>query len=113
MTDFGSFASLPGDEPFPGVRRHAFSTEKATVTSYVFDPGAAFPLHEHHEEQITLVEEGKVTFTVADESHDLRAGDWSVVAGQVAHGLIAGPTGARILAILVPPRSSPDAFELA
>lgn len=113
MTEFGSFASIPGDEPFPGVRRHAFSTGKATVTSYVFDPGSAFPLHEHREEQITLVEEGEATFTVDGESHELRAGDWSVVAGDVAHGLVAGPSGARILAILVPPRRSPDAFELA
>lgn len=113
MTQFGSFDTLEGDEPFEGVHRRAFSTDRATVTEYRFAPGAQFPQHHHHQAQITLVEEGDVTFTVDGDARDLGPGEWSVVPGHVPHGLRAGPCGARIRAILVPARGSTEDVEFA
>ena len=43
-----------------------------------------------------------------DEVEVLAAGDWSVVGPDVPHGIRAGDTGARILAIIVPRRSGVD-----
>jgi quercetin dioxygenase-like cupin family protein len=108
--EVGSFATLPADEPYPGVHRRSFSSERATVTSYEFDPGARFPQHSHPQEQVTIVDYGDVEFTVANEPHTLAAGDWSVVPGEVEHGIVAGDGGARILAIIVPRRERPDDF---
>jgi quercetin dioxygenase-like cupin family protein len=108
----GSFASLPADEPYPGVVRRSFSSRHATVANYVFSPGARFPLHSHSQEQITLVEEGEVTMTMEGESRRLVAGEWSVVAPHVEHGVRAGREGARIVAIVVPRRNDPDDLRL-
>ncbi|MEA2289244.1 MAG: hypothetical protein QOD55_1241 [Solirubrobacteraceae bacterium] len=108
----GTFDELPSEEPYPGVRRSAFSSERATVTTYWFQPGARFPIHRHPEEQITLIEEGDVEFTVGGEVHALSAGAWSVVAGDVEHGIRAGEHGARFVAIVSPARPRNDAYSV-
>ena len=100
----GQFAQLPESEPYPGVFRRRFDAEGATVAAYRFDPGATFPLHQHPEEQITLIEEGEVEFTVGDATEQLRDGSWSIVPPSEPHQLRAGADGARILAIVVPRR---------
>jgi quercetin dioxygenase-like cupin family protein len=106
----GRFDAIAADEPWPGVRRRAFDSEGATVTRYEFEPGAVFPTHNHPQEQITLIDAGQVEFTVDGRTERLGPGEWSVVAPNVAHGLRAGPAGARFLAIIVPRRESGDAY---
>jgi quercetin dioxygenase-like cupin family protein len=112
MTAAGRLDELPGDSPFPGVERHVLTTEKATVQEYRFGPGASFPQHRHPQEQITVVLEGSLTFTAGGEAQALEAGAWSVVAGGTAHGITAGPAGARFLAVLVPPRAVDETYVL-
>jgi quercetin dioxygenase-like cupin family protein len=108
MPESGSFGTLPADEPYPGVHRRSFSSERASVTSYEFEPGARFPIHRHRQEQITIIDRGQVELTIGEQTQPLAEGDWSVVPGELEHGIVAGPGGARILAILVPARESLD-----
>ncbi len=109
----GSFADLPVDEPWPGVRRRTFDSEGATVTAYDFEGGAQFPLHSHAQEQVTLINEGEVELTVAGEVKRLVPGDWSVIPPRVEHGVRAGAAGAKFVAIIVPRRESPNAYTVA
>jgi len=106
----GSFADLAAEEPYPGVRRRAFDTDRATVTRYEFEPGATFPLHRHPQEQITLIEAGDVELTVDGAVERMPTGSFSVVAADVEHGITAGPEGARFVAIVIPARSARDAY---
>lgn len=108
----GRFEELPPEEVYAGVVRRSFSSAQATVTSYTFEPGAAFPLHRHPQEQITLIESGEVEMTVGNQVEPLTAGDWNVVEPDLAHGLRAGPSGARVLAIVVPRRETADAYSV-
>ena len=112
MTTLGSFESLDAVEPHPGLRRRTLESAEATINEYTFEPTASFPLHQHPQEQITLVLEGRVEMTIEDRTAELSAGDWSVVGPDVEHGITAGADGARILAIIVPRRSAPDAYTL-
>jgi quercetin dioxygenase-like cupin family protein len=105
--DFGGFEEIRAENPYPGIARRVLTTSRATVQEYRFDPGATYPLHQHPQEQITLVLEGDLVFTGDGDAHDLSAGAWSVVPGDVLHGITAGPAGTRFLAILVPPRKEP------
>lgn len=102
----------PLEHPFPGIARRTNQTAQATVTAYAFDPGAAFPIHTHPEEQITVVLEGTVVFDVEGERHALGPGETYVVTANLEHGLEAGPEGARFLAVVVPRRASSDAYEI-
>ncbi len=106
----GSFIDVPSDEPYPGVMRTVLTSERATVANYAFEAGARFPRHRHAEEQITIVLEGEVHCTVDGETARLQAGEWSVFAPDVEHGMRAGGQGARLLAIVVPARASADAY---
>lgn len=100
------------DEPYPGVKRRSFNTDRATLTFYEFMPGARFPRHRHAQEQITLVQRGAVTFTVGDVPEKLAAGAWSVVPPDLEHGLEATEQGAEVVAIVIPPRVDPDAYQV-
>lgn len=106
----GRFDDLAATEPYPGVQRRSFDSAKATVNRYTFEPGASFPIHRHPAEQITVIEQGDVEMTVDGDARKLVAGEWSVVAGDVEHGITAGGEGASILAIVVPRRESADAY---
>lgn len=106
----GSFDALEPDEPYPGLKRRTFDGAGATVTEYRFAPSARFPLHKHPQEQITLIADGEVEMTIAGSSETLSAGDWSVVAGDVEHGIQAGGKGARVIAIIVPARVAAEAY---
>ena len=110
QTRTGSFEELESSEPYPGLRRRSFDGTGATVNEYSFDANASFPLHHHPEEQITLVTRGAVELTAGGEKSALSAGDWSVVAGGVEHGIRAGESGATIVAIIVPRRPSSSAY---
>jgi len=108
----GSLDALPSQQPFAGVTRRALTTSQLTITSYAFEPGASFPLHSHSQEQWTLVERGSVEMTIAGDPTPMVAGDWSLVAPGVEHGIAAGEDGAQILAIIAPPRASGAEYEL-
>ncbi len=108
----GRLGDCPADEPYDGVVRRAFDSRGATVTRYEFAPGARFPQHRHPQEQIVVVEEGDVEFTVAGSAHFMRPGDWAVVSPEAEHGLRAGDAGASFLAILVPRRENADAYSV-
>jgi quercetin dioxygenase-like cupin family protein len=107
VTQLGRFDDIEVERPYDGIARRVVTTAKATVQEYRFEPGATFPLHQHPQEQFTLVLEGELSFTADGETHELSAGAWSVVPGEVEHGITAGPAGARFLAILVPLRVHP------
>jgi quercetin dioxygenase-like cupin family protein len=105
MAATGRFADLETEAPYPGILRRTLQSERMTLSEYTFEPGATFPLHRHAQEQVTLVEDGEVRLTVADATETLTAGAWSVTPGDVEHGITAGPSGARIVAILSPRRT--------
>lgn len=106
MSELGTFGSLPFAQPYTGLQRRSFESTGATVNDYVFEPGARFPFHRHPQKQITLVLDGEVEMTIGDRTTSLGAGGWSIVGGDVEHGITAGRPGARILAIIVPRRDA-------
>jgi quercetin dioxygenase-like cupin family protein len=106
----GSFDSLAVTQPYPGLARRTFDSEHASVNEYRFAPRASFPLHVHPEEQLTFVLEGEIELTAGADATRLQAGDWAITSGGVEHGVTAGAGGARVLAVVVPRRSSPDAY---
>jgi quercetin dioxygenase-like cupin family protein len=110
QVEVGEFGSLPVESPFRGVERRCFHSERSTVSRYSFEPGARFPLHRHPEEQVTLIEAGSVEFSIGGEVHRLGPGAWTVVAGEVEHGIVAGEDGALIVAIVSPRRAAADAY---
>jgi quercetin dioxygenase-like cupin family protein len=78
-------------ELFPGVIRQAVVSATSTVVRYTYHPGCVFPVHQHPEEQITIVHTGEIAFEVDGQPVTLRAGQVAIIPGGVPHG-------ARVLA---------------
>lgn len=70
----------------PGVKRRILSTgEKLMVIHVHFEPGGVVALHSHHNEQISYVVKGKITFKMNDQEETLTEGESLLVPGGVQH----------------------------
>ena len=78
--------AVEASELFPGVIRQAVTTASSTVVRYTYHPGCVFPVHQHPEEQVTIVHTGVIEFEVGDTFVTLRAGQVAVIPGGVPHG---------------------------
>jgi quercetin dioxygenase-like cupin family protein len=83
------------------------------MVRYVYQPGSVFPLHDHAEEQITVVVSGEIEFTVAGETVTLGAGQTAVIPSGVPHGArVVGGQPVETFNALSPRREQHPAPEL-
>src|SRR6476619_1632084 len=66
---------IPVENIAEGIERQMLVGEKVMICRFRFDPHVVTPAHDHPHEQITLVEQGKVLFTVGDKQQTARPGD--------------------------------------
>jgi quercetin dioxygenase-like cupin family protein len=69
------WAQVPVEIVGEGIERQMIVGEKVMVCRLRFAPYVETPAHDHPHEQMTLVERGKVLFTIGDKQRVARAGD--------------------------------------
>ena len=69
-----------------------------------FDPDAVLPEHSHDNEQIGLVIEGSITFTIGSERQTLNAGGTYAIPSNTPHEAVIGPEGAVVIDVFAPVR---------
>ena len=69
------WSRVPAEVLDDGTVRQMIVGERVMVCRLRFAPRVVTPPHEHPHEQITLVERGRVLFTVGDEQRVAEAGD--------------------------------------
>ena len=90
-----SWDGAPTDEPAPLAMRQLIKGDRAMVARFVLEEGFGIEPHVHHNEQITIILEGRVVCRVADvDSGDFReetltAGDVMVLPPHAPHGFRA------------------------
>lgn len=89
----------------PGIRANIFSSDSVMLSYVTFEPDAEGAIHSHPEEQWGVVLEGSGCRIQGGREVDVVPGDAWRTPGGVEHGFRAGPDGARILDIFVPPRN--------
>ena len=67
--------SIPTETLASGARRQLFTGENLMMCRLVFPPHLETPAHEHHHEQMTIVQRGRVLFVIGDEEIIAEAGD--------------------------------------
>jgi len=114
--ELSSWASIPAEEVFPGISRQVVHGESQTMVRYTYAPGSVFPIHEHPEEQITVVVSGQITFSVDGRDVTLAPDAVTVIPANVPHGArVVGSEPVETFNALSPRRlSSPfgDASEV-
>lgn len=89
---------------FPGV--DIFTTAgKNLMLSYVdLQPHAVVEPHSHPHEQLGMLLEGELTFTIGGEKRTLKPGDMWRIPGGVEHGAVAGDMPTKALDVFCPVR---------
>ena len=69
------WAKVPVEQLEEGIERQMIIGENLMICRLRFAPHIVTPAHDHPHEQMTLVERGRVLFTVGDQERIAQAGD--------------------------------------
>lgn len=86
----------------PKLTQQVFTTGNVMLVRYVYEPGLAFPEHHHPQEQVTIVEQGTLEFTIDGEKVVLTEGDICAIGPNVPHSTSVGEKKAVALSIFTP-----------
>ena len=69
----------------PLIGRRLITGDQLMIAHVYLAKGAIVPKHDHHNEQLTYILEGKLRFTVAGETIDVAAGEVLHIPAHVPH----------------------------
>ncbi|GAC1433140.1 MAG: cupin domain-containing protein [Ktedonobacteraceae bacterium] len=72
-------------ELFPGIDAQIFAGKQVMVMRVVLEQDAIATAHAHPHEQISVVLQGEMEFTIGTEQKTLKVGDAVVIPGDVTH----------------------------
>ena len=101
---FFHLEDLPVKSPLMGTRFRVLGGERMSLSHVDLEPNVVVPEHAHPHEQITVVLEGELRFSIEGEETVLTPGMVAVVPPNARHASQAGPQGARVLDVFSPPR---------
>ena len=87
------------------VRARRIQGDRITLAVVELAPDAIVPGHQHEAEQLGMVIEGNVVFTIGDERRELGPGGTWRIPSNVPHQVTTGPLGATVIDIFAPPRA--------
>jgi quercetin dioxygenase-like cupin family protein len=80
------WTTIPVEHIAEGIARQMVVGDRLMVCRLQFHPHVVTPVHSHPHEQITIVERGRVIFTVEGEQRTAAAGDVLHFPSDVPHG---------------------------
>ena len=89
---------------FPGVDIHTAAGEKMMLSLVEFAPRAVVQPHSHPHEQMGMLLEGELTFTIGDQTRTLHPGEMWRSPGGVVHSAVAGDQPVKALDVFHPIR---------
>lgn len=78
--------AIPAEAIAPGIERRMIWGERLMICRLRFDPHVVTAVHTHPHEQMTLVERGRVRFTVDGAERIAAAGDVLHFPANIPHG---------------------------
>jgi quercetin dioxygenase-like cupin family protein len=67
--------SIPVEHVAEGIDRQMIVGDNVMIVRFQFAPNLVTPAHDHPHEQMTLIERGRVLFTIGEEQRIAKAGD--------------------------------------
>jgi quercetin dioxygenase-like cupin family protein len=80
------WTTIPIERVADGIERQMIWGDRLMVCRIRFAPGTVTAVHSHVHEQITLVERGRVEFTIEAQTRVATAGDVLFFPSQMRHG---------------------------
>jgi quercetin dioxygenase-like cupin family protein len=91
-------------EIFPGVNIFTCAGEQMMLSLVEFAPRAIVEPHSHPHEQMGMLLEGELTFTIGGQTRTLRPGEMWRIPGGVVHSAVAGDAPVKALDVFHPVR---------
>jgi len=101
---FLSPAERSHHEIFPGVHIFTAAGERLMISVVELAPRSEVKPHSHPHEQMGLLLEGELTFTIGGETQTLQPGQMWRIPGGVVHGCVAGERPAKAIDVFYPVR---------
>jgi quercetin dioxygenase-like cupin family protein len=101
FTDLGSTAP---QRIWDGVVGRTVHGERVTFSLVELDGGVSVPEHSHENEQLGMVLDGSLTFTIGGETREVGPGQAWCITGHAPHSVVAGPEGAVLVEVFSPVR---------
>jgi len=89
---------------FPGVDIFTVAGEQMMISMVEMQPGAIVEEHSHPHEQMGILLEGELHFTIGGEFQVLKPGDMWRIPGDIPHRVVAGDAPAKALDLFHPIR---------
>lgn len=108
----GSWQSLRAENAQEVLEREVIATQHLLVARCVYEEGSDFAEHRHDQEQITIVEEGRLEITVEGEPLELGPGQMVSIFPRIPHASrVVGGRAARALNIFHHPQVGANGLE--
>ena len=78
--------TIPVEQIADGIERQMVWGDSLMVCRLRIQPGIVTPVHSHPHEQLTLVERGRVLFTIEGQTRTASAGDVLHFPSRISHG---------------------------
>ena len=101
---FVTLADCAQHQIFPGVRIHTAAGVKMMFSVVDLEPHAVVEAHCHPHEQMGILLEGELTFTIGGETQRVTPGQMWRIPGGVEHRVVAGDRPARAIDVFHPVR---------
>jgi quercetin dioxygenase-like cupin family protein len=101
---FFGLDELKEKEIAPNVKIRTLSGEKMMISYVTLAPYSEVPLHHHPHEQVGIILEGELEFTIGNETRICKKGDTYIIPGGVMHGVKVFDKPAVAMDIFSPPR---------
>jgi quercetin dioxygenase-like cupin family protein len=104
VSGFDDVARIAPQQIWAGIAGRVVHGERITLGAVELDPDVVLPEHSHPHEQLGLVLQGSLTFTIGGETRELGPGcTWAIPSG-VPHSAEVGPEGAVVIDVFAPTR---------
>ena len=104
VSGFADLGAVVPQQIWDGVVGRTVHGERVTFSLVELDAGTTVPEHSHVNEQVGMILDGSLTFTVGGETRVLGRGQAWCITGHVAHSVVAGPEGAVVVEVFSPVR---------
>lgn len=80
--------AIPAEQINPSITRRYLTGDNVTIARFDLKRGGIVPLHSHHNEQVSYVMSGKLTFRIDGREIDVAAGEVLQIPGGVPHEVV-------------------------
>jgi quercetin dioxygenase-like cupin family protein len=108
---FAEVGSLEPQQIWDGIVGRTVHGDRVSLSYLELERGAVVPEHAHENEQVGILVDGSVTFTIGGETRELSPGATWCIRAHVPHSVVVGPEGAVIVEAFAPARSDWQALE--